>query len=70
LVWEDCQSLSELILKLENGNCGVCSGLEVFFNTHRKINFQKIRKNLEREGLINLHEKYFQDLENKMQIAM
>jgi len=69
-VWEDTQTLSELFDKLENLDCDVVTGLEMFFDKVPKKDFRKIRKYLEKEGLINLNEVYFDNLKNKMGVMV
>ena len=68
LVWEDCQSISELAHRLQKRDCDVFSSMEIFLNTPHVVNFRKIKRNLDKEGLTYLHDVYFENLSNKMHI--
>lgn len=65
-VWPESKTLSEFALYIKESHCGVISHLELFFSHEKRLNFQKIRKNLEKEGLTFLNEVYFEDFSNKL----
>jgi hypothetical protein len=69
LIWEDFQSISDFSEKLVHMDCGIQTGLELFFNSPHEVNFRKIKKNLDKEGLTYLHDIYFENVANKLHLA-
>lgn len=66
LVWEYDMDLQEFYFELNKNGAELTSRLELFFEQKRNPSFRKIKKNLEREGLINLNDVYFENIYNKM----
>lgn len=55
--------------KIEDNNCELISELEVFFSKDHKFkSFKHIVKYMEKTGLKELNDNYFQDVANKMRI--
>lgn len=65
-IWEENFDLEHFEYKIKIRDCSTISGLEVAFLNRNPPSFRKISKYLEKEGLIFLNEKYFQEVVNKM----
>jgi hypothetical protein len=65
-IWEGNYDLEHLEYLIQIRDATIISGLEMMFLNRKPPSFKKISKYLEREGLIFLNEKYFQEVINKM----
>jgi hypothetical protein len=68
-IWESDEDVFNFASKILRNDMDVVPSLEIFISKRRKINFQKAYKFLEKEGLIFLNEKYFNQIHNKMIMA-
>lgn len=71
-IWDDLKTIDQLVENIENEVCNDIAGLEIMFEqiiSRKPRNFKDIRKYLDKEGLTQLNNTYFQEILNKMIIC-
>ena len=69
-IWEEVGEFEDFVHKVEESDCSILPGLEVMFSSDKKPkSLRRVRKSLDKMGLVYLNEVYFENITNKQTVV-